>query len=176
MSRRKVLILLTKFPNTSSKVLQRLTGCGYTHASIGLDEDMNTFYSFVTKGFIVEKLTRYLKPERKPFPCMLYEIPVPEQTYREISALLSGFVENKPLLRYNRLGVVLGLLHIARKRENHYFCSQFVAEILRQGQAVQLSKDSALYFPKDFEKIREARELFRGDLLGLTKQYCIAGD
>ena len=174
MSRRKIFILLTKFPSTGANVLHRLTGCGYTHASIGLEEDMNTFYSFVTKGFIVEKLTRYLKPDRPPFPCLLYEIAVPERTYREIGALLSDFVRKQPLLRYNKLGVVLGLLHIARKRENHYFCSQFVAEIVRRGQAAPLVKDSALYFPKDLQALRGTRELFRGDLLGLTQQYALA--
>jgi hypothetical protein len=47
MNKRKIYILLTRLPNFGSKFLTLVTGFYYTHASIGLDEDMNTFYSFV---------------------------------------------------------------------------------------------------------------------------------
>ena len=66
MKKRKIFILLTKFYDTGSKLLRFATGTYYTHASIGLEEDMNTFYSFVLKGFIEEKITRYNKPGRIP--------------------------------------------------------------------------------------------------------------
>ena len=59
---RKISILLTRFPDNGSRAVSMLTRFYYTHASIGLDEDMNTFYSFVTKGFLVEKVTRYIRP------------------------------------------------------------------------------------------------------------------
>lgn len=58
MKNKKIYILFTRFPDNGSKVIEALTGCYYPHASIGLEEDWNTFYSFVTKGFIVEKITR----------------------------------------------------------------------------------------------------------------------
>lgn len=63
-----ILILLTRFPNAGSKVIETLTGSCYIHASIGPEEDMNTFYSFVCKGFIAGKITRYVRPNRVPFP------------------------------------------------------------------------------------------------------------
>ena len=56
---RKITILLTQYPTAMASVLQWLTDFPYTHTSIGLEEDRNTFYSFVKKGFIVEKITRY---------------------------------------------------------------------------------------------------------------------
>jgi hypothetical protein len=62
-----------------SKMVQFFTRCYYTHASIGLEEDMNTFCSFVIKGFRVEKITRYEKPDRESFPCMLYEMEVSDE-------------------------------------------------------------------------------------------------
>lgn len=52
---RKVYVLLTRFPDNGSKTIGFYTNFYYTHASIGLDEDMDTFYSFVKKGFFVEK-------------------------------------------------------------------------------------------------------------------------
>ena len=65
MPKRKIYLLLIRFPDTGSKLIHALTGFGYTHASVGLDEDLNTFYSFVVKGFIVEDISRYNKPSPK---------------------------------------------------------------------------------------------------------------
>ena len=46
-------VLLTKYPDRFARVLARLSGQGYTHASIGL-EDGNCFYSFSFRGFTEE--------------------------------------------------------------------------------------------------------------------------
>ena len=46
-------VLLTKYPDRFARVLARLSGQGYTHASIGL-EDGNRFYSFSFRGFTEE--------------------------------------------------------------------------------------------------------------------------
>lgn len=174
MNRKKVFVLLTRFPDLGSKIIHLITRCHYTHASIGLEEDMNTFYSFVRKGFIVEKLTRYLKPDREPFPCLLYEIEVSDEVYGRIQSILSDFVRREQALRYTKLGVMLGLSHVSFKRRDRYFCSQFVAEVLKYGRAVYLQKDSSLYFPGDFGKLQGIKEDFRGDLQGMVCRYRLA--
>lgn len=171
MNRRKVFILLTQFPDTGSKVMRLITRYSYTHASIGLDEDLNTFYSFVCKGFMIEKITRYLRPDRSPFPCLLYEIEVSEEVYQRVRKLLLDFAARKQSLSYTKAGVILGLSHISYRRKDHFFCSQFVAEILKYGGAAYLKKDSELYFPKDLSKLNGIRKIFQGDLMGMAKQY-----
>ena len=47
MIKRKIFILLLHFSDIGSLAMQYYTDFYYTHASIGLEEDMNTFYSFV---------------------------------------------------------------------------------------------------------------------------------
>ena len=44
---RKITILLTQYPTTMASALCWLTDFPYTHTSIGLSEDRNTYYSFV---------------------------------------------------------------------------------------------------------------------------------
>lgn len=171
MTKRKVFILLTRFPGNGSKVLGAITGCYYTHASIGLEEDMNTFYSFVCKGFIVEKITRYIKPDREPFPCQLYELSVSEQVYQAIKRILVCFVENRPFLRYTRFGVILCLLHIPYKRRYHYYCSFFVAEVLLHSKAICLHKDCALYLPNDFRSLPGIQLNFQGNLQSMMNHF-----
>jgi len=44
-------ILLTKYPDRTSKLLQFITGSYFTHASFGMSNSTEIFYSLVTKGF-----------------------------------------------------------------------------------------------------------------------------
>lgn len=171
---RKIYILLTRFPDNGSKLVGFLANSYYTHVSIGLEEDLNTFYSFVKKGFLVEKVTRYIKPDREPFPCRLYELKVSEKVYASIEKIIHDFVERKQAYRYTQLGVVLGLLHIPFVKRDHYFCSQFVAEVLKKSEALPLKKHCALYFPRDFVKLSETSLIFQGNLSGYTKAFAIA--
>lgn len=171
--KRKLYILLTRFPGKSAIAIHALTRCYYTHASIGLEEDMNTFYSVVGKGLIVEKITRYVRPDRDPFPCQLYELEVSEKTYACVKCLLEKCVEHKDRFSYSKLGVVLCLLRIPFRRKYKYFCSQFVADILQHTQAAQLKKDPTLYHPGDFRKMPGMRLHFQGNLLGLMALFAL---
>ena len=174
MKQRIVFILLTRFPDTTSQTIGSITGSYYTHASIGLEEDMNTFYSFVCKGFIVEKITRYVKPDRSPFPCQLYEMNVSQNTYSRIKEYLTTFVDNKENLHYTKFGVFCCLVGIPFKQKNHYFCSQFVAEVLKYCNVSHLSKPCSLYLPKDFSRLAEIRLSFQGDLAGMMSAFGIS--
>lgn len=174
-SKRKIYILLTRFPDTGSKIIHALTGFRYTHASIGLEEDANTFYSFVEKGFIVEKIDRYVKPDRKPFECRVYELEVSARVYERIKDIVTTFVIHKPDLSYSRLGVVMGLCRVPVKRKHKFFCSQFVAEVLERSRAVILDKDSALYFPGDLTHLPGLKLNFQGNMKGLLYRNHLVG-
>ena len=82
-----------------------------------------------------------------------------------------SFETNKSIYQYAKLGVALGIIHIPLKQENRYFCSQFVAEVLGRSRAIQLKKDSALYFPGDFNKLSEAVLVFQGNLRDYIRHY-----
>lgn len=170
-SKRKVYVLLTRLPGNSAKAIHVATGCYYTHASIGLEEDPDTFYSFLCRGFVVEKITRYVRPNRTPFPCQLYELEVSEKAYKSIKNLLESFVEKREDMRYTKLGVVLSMLRIPYRRKHHYFCSQFVAAVLKHTQVARLKKDSALYHPGDFENLPGMQLRFQGNLQSLLQHF-----
>lgn len=53
---------------------------------------------------------------------------------------------------YSYLSLVLGFMGIRHTLSHGYFCSRFVAEMLQQTKALQLSKDGSIYMPHDFEK------------------------
>lgn len=171
---RYLYILLTRTPDLPSRLIAMLTGCHYTHASIGLEEDPNTFYSFVRSGFRVETITRYLRPEWEPFDCVLYRLAVDEQTYRKARRLLAGYAARKPQLRYTCVGVLLCLLGIGLRWRNHYFCSQFVAEVLTRVRAVALPWRSELCLPRNLQQMGFPVQ-FQGNLQDMLSAFGIYG-
>jgi inositol transport system substrate-binding protein len=171
IKKRKLFILLTSFPNTVSRAIRFWTGFSYSHASIGLEEDLNTFYSFAFKGFMIEKITRFVRPGRTPYPCMLYELEVSEAVYQDAQNILSEIISRRKHLRYTKRGAILSLLQIHHRREGHYFCSHFVAEVLQKSRAARLKKASNLYLPQDFEHLHGVRKIFQGNLRDMIRHF-----
>lgn len=171
MTHKKIYILMTQYPGIDAKILRVRTQFPYTHTSIGFEEDMDTFYTFVSKGFLVESITRYDKPGRPSFPCALYEVTVSEKVYNKLKEEVLTYKENKGNFKYSTLGLVLCFLKIPYKRKNKYFCSQFVAEVLHKCEALKLKKKSTLYFPKDFLKHEELKLIFQGTHLSFVERF-----
>lgn len=172
MNKRKIFILISRFSDNGTRIIEPLIGCYYPHTSIGLEEDLNVFYSFVTKGFIVEEITRYVKPEREPYPCRLYELEVSEAVYNRVKNILENFVENKSIWRYTKLGVALSLLRIPYKRDRYsYFCSQFVADVLQTSGAAKLRKKSQHCFSSDIIELPTLKLQFEGDMKTMIRHY-----
>lgn len=162
---------MTQYPGFDAKILRWYTGFPYTHTSVGLEEDMDTFYTFVSKGYFVESITRYEKSNRPSFPCALYEIVVTEEIYEQVKKMVYEYKVRKSILKYSTLGLIMCFLRIPIKRKNRYFCSQFVAEVLQKCEVLKLKKKSSLYFPKDISKHKELKLIFQGTHLGFVEKF-----
>lgn len=162
---RKIYILLTRLPDQASKWIGFMSHSYYSHASIGLEENQDTFYSFVHSGFRVEKLSWY-RSHGKNFPCQVYELDVTEKTYDRIKSLIMFFVTRREQFQYNAMGAVMCCLHMPyKKRRNYYFCSQFVAEVLKEAKALRVRKQTNRMRPGDFAHLKELKLLYHGRLL-----------
>lgn len=141
-----VTILLTKYSDLVGRFICRISKNRYSHASISIDEAEEIFYSFNTKGFVIEKPKKRMPKKRIPGSVCI-RMQVPAETYELIKKEIDHFIEKKEQYAYSHLGVVFCLLHIPYKFENRYFCSQFVAEILSRTGAIELKKKETLYLP-----------------------------
>lgn len=175
MKCRKIYILMTQYPGRDAKFLRWYMGFPYTHTSVGLEEDMDTFYTFTSKGYLVESITRYEKPDRPSFPCALYEIIVTKEVYKSVKAMVHDYKARKRMLKYSTLGLIMCFLRIPFKRKDRYFCSQFVAEVLQKCKVLKLKKRSSLYFPKDFIKHKELKLIFTGTHLLFVEKFVKSG-
>ena len=56
------------------------------------------------------------------------------------------------------------------QRRHHCFCSQFVSEVLEQGGALALPKDSTLMHPNDYALLPQLKCLYKGRLADLPQR------
>lgn len=143
---RTITILLTKYSDFLGRMVRGISGKGYSHASLSIDGNEEIFYSFNFKGFVVEK-TKYKKPKKLVPGSVCIRIQVPEHIHAMIQEIIDDIMESHEEYSYTKFGVFLCLLRIPHKFKNHYFCSQFVAEILSQTGAIKLKKKESLYLP-----------------------------
>lgn len=173
---RRIYILLTQSETFISKMIRRFTGDSYTHASIAFEEDLNSFYSFARRypslplpaGFVREHLDEGFFERHRDIPCVLYAMKVEPPVYERARSKIAGMFMCRRSYRYNLWGLFLCRIGIAESRPRHYFCSQFVAEVLRDSGAAALPKPPSLMRPQDYEALPGLACLFRGRVSGLV--------
>jgi len=144
MGERVITVLLTRYHSLFSNFVYYASGREYTHASIALDEKNEYYYSFNYKGFRKEYPRKHVQRSGKS---ICYKLGVSEEGYALLQHKLEEMQKNIENLHYSRLGVFCCLAHIPFHRKNHYFCSQFVAEMLMLSGAAKLQRETSLYTP-----------------------------
>ena len=173
-----IYILLTRSGTLLSKLVYAVTGASYTHASMAFDEELNCLYSSTRKnGYTMfpagpskEYLNRGVFRLRGDAPCTLYALDVTDEAYVRARRRAEHMMARGELYRFNTLGLILCALHIRWQRRRHYFCSQFVSEVLQKSGALELPKPSTLMHPSDYAELPELRCLYRGTLAGLPQR------
>lgn len=171
-------IFLTRSGTLLSNLVYCFTGAQYTHVSLAFDEDLSTLYSSTRKnGYTMfpagpsrEYLNRGVFRLRENIPCALYALEVSDEAYARARRRAEHMMAHGELYRFNSLGLLLCALHIRWKRRRHYFCSQFVSEILQKSGSLDLPRHSTLMRPNDYASLPELRCLYRGPLSGLPQR------
>lgn len=145
-----VSILLTKYSDWGSTLIYTLTGFGYTHASISLDDGSGRFYSFNYRGFAIESVEKHR--HKGVNKSLLIQLQVSAQAYERLKKEIQHFCQHRNQYSYSRIGVVMAMLRIPLERKNRYFCSQFVAQLLVKSEAVALKRNVNSYLPNQFLK------------------------
>jgi len=173
-----IYILLTRSGTLLSKLVYAVTGASYTHASMAFDEELNCLYSSTRKnGYTMfpagpsrEYLNRGVFLQRENIPCALYALEVSEEAYARARRRAEHMMNHGHLYRFNSLGLLLCWLHIRWQRRRHYFCSQFVSEVLEKSGAMELPKDSTLMHPNDYAQLPQLKCLYEGCLADLPQR------
>jgi hypothetical protein len=133
---------------------------------------MDEFYSFGRKviwfpligGFVIEKINEGMYKIFKNTTCRIYEMEIRNEQYRKLRKSIKKYKTNADTYKYNLPGLLGLMLNRPFKRENYYFCSQFVATILLESGIFEFEKDPALVTPNDFCFIPHIVPIYEGKL------------
>ena len=179
---KSIYILLTRSGTAISRVIALTTADPYTHASISFCRELKPLYSFSRKnparplpaGLREEPLTKGFFARYRYIPCALYELRVRDEVYETAKKTVEKMMCEQSKWQYSILGLPLCWLGIPFRRRYRYFCSQFVAEVLRQSEAIPLPKDPALMRPGDYTHLPGLSCRFEGDIDSLLRERQIA--
>lgn len=169
MSNKHVYLVFTKTGTWLSRLIGVFSDIKYAHSSISFDNSFTKMYSFgrtnpdnpFSGGFVEENLYDGVFKRSTKCECLIYRVTVTEEQYSALQKQIDKFMQRKTVYRYNFLGLIGILLNLPIKRENYYFCSQFVSEILMESnvhrwkKTPELMRTNDLFSMNNLEFVRE---------------------
>lgn len=171
-----IYIILSRSETFVSKIIGAVTAEPFTHASIAFDDTLSPMYSFARKrtfplpgGLRLEYVDKGYYKEHKHIPCALYSLEVSDEVYCAARNLVAEMLLELDRYNYNVIGLVLCKLNIAFSRPYHFFCSEFVSNVLERSHALKLPKTPSLMRPSDYTRIPGLELRFNGEMQGLAR-------
>ena len=171
---KKVYIILSYTGTWIAKVIRYYTKKEYSHVSISLDENLQRMYSFGRKnpyisfwGGFVHESTRYGTYKRyHQTKAVIYQIEITDEQYQKLSNLILEFKKKRKMYRFNILGLMGVAFHKKRKKENYFYCAEFVRYMLENANIVKKPLPEVIK-PEDFKEIPDLQIVYEG----ILKEY-----
>ncbi|WP_338131225.1 hypothetical protein [Cohnella rhizosphaerae] len=159
---KSLYILLTDTGTMFTTMIKRFTAAPYNHASLVFGADLSEIYSFGRKkptnpfagGFVEEDV--YAGTFRH-FPntrCALLRLRVSEPAFERVRRVVDAFKRQPERYSYNLIGLLGVLLDREMGADDAYFCSEFVAEALRQAGGSPLGAALGARIARSFQNAR----------------------
>ncbi len=171
--------MLTQVGTLVSKSIQLYTKAKYNHASIGVDPNLQVFYSFARRvrylpiigGFITEIVNDGMFKYFPETECVIYAKRVDDSTYNRVCTLLDKYKDDPKKYHYNLMALIGFLVNKPFNCKNRHTCSEFVAKILQESGVCTFSKPYPLIRPDDMPKIPHLELVYEGKMHNLdTRQ------
>lgn len=165
----KIYIILTYTGTILSKSIKIFTGNTYTHVSIALDKNMEEMYSFgrlnpynpFIGGFVKEGINIGTFKRFKNTITEIYSLEITEEEYQKLKEIITRFLENKEIYKFNLIGLILAGINRRYERKNKFYCSQFVRKIIEQSK-IEIEDMSKVIKPEDFRKLENLKLEYKG--------------
>jgi len=169
---KSVYIVLTRTNTILSRIIYTVTRSKYTHASLSLDENFDCLYSFGRKnpklllpaGFVKESIYAGVFGKFDNIHCAVHKIDITDESHEKLCQLLNAMELKGHTYRFNIIGLPLCWVGFKKKRDLHFFCSQFVAYALSESGSLDMGKDCSLVRPIDFHHSSEVEQIFEGNI------------
>ena len=169
MGEKKIYLLLTDTGTILTRLIKSYTKKPYNHASIAFDTELTEVYSFGRKtaknpyigGFVREDIHSGLFGEAN---CSIYFLTITNDEFKKMYQYILQIAVEKEHYRYNFIGLFGVPFKKPIKRKNAFFCSQFVASVLKESHVIDFEKDLSLIEPSDLPHSANFQLVFEGRL------------
>lgn len=171
---RKLYIILTNNNTILNKTIKLYTRNEFNHVSISFDLDLLESYSFGRKkaynpfvgGFIKEDYNTIFFNRSY---CEIYELELSTHDYDLIYNEVKHMENNKNLYGYNLIGLFFIAMNVEYERKNRYFCSEFVASLLKRTDYKSFFDKPYLIQPKHFKNVDGMNLVYQGYIKDYNK-------
>lgn len=170
MNEKSIYLVFTRTGTWLSNLIYLFTKDEYVHVSIAFDNKFEEMYSLGRKnpknpfsgGLVKENLNDGVFKAYTNSKCLIYEVSVSQDQYNIVKNLLKSHYEKRNDYRYNLLGLLALYFNISFKRKNHYFCSEFISELLILSEVFETNKTPELIKPMDLLEIEDKHFVYEG--------------
>lgn len=167
---KEVYILLSQTHTVPSRLIKLYTKNPYSHASIAFDERLDEMYSFARRGiwnpfnagFIREYIHTGIFGRNVSTRCILYRLKVTDEQYSKMREIINEFNSDRMSYSYNYTGVIGVAFGYPVTKNKKFFCSQFVAYVLKNSGVEISKKIPALVTPRDIAKYDKLEVIYTG--------------
>lgn len=169
---KEIYIVISKTGTILCKMLKHFTHEEYNHASLSLDRNLDIMFSFGRinpyfpwyGGFVEESphfgtFKRFSETE-----VHVLAVPVSDEIYDRLESEMHQMLADKRNYHYDTLGLILAGFKKIYRRENYYYCSEFVREELVKHEIENPELFPEIVRPTDFLNIPNASEIYSGKL------------
>ncbi|MFC3802159.1 hypothetical protein [Cohnella sp. GCM10012308] len=169
---KSIYILLTDTGTLFTSLIKRFTDAPYNHASLVFGADLSEIYSFGRKkptnpfagGFVEENVYSGTFSHFPNTRCALLRLKVTQLQFETARRVVGSFKRERDQYRYNLVGLLGVLLDREMGSDKAFFCSQFVAQALREAGLRLWDRPSSLVTPDHFRVHTEMETVYEGRL------------
>ncbi len=174
---KEIFLVLTQTSSVLSQMICVYTRAQYSHISIALSEDLEPMYSFGRRqaynpfwgGFVKEHLDSGTFKRFPKTKTVVLSLPVSDENYADIKNVLEEMYESKRKFGYDFIGLCLAAVRIEKRRNNKYYCSDFIKSIFQKYKIPGSEKLRKFTEPMDFLSFPGVKTIYQGYLKDYNK-------
>lgn len=178
MSKKNIYLVFSNTGTILAKCINYYTKDKYVHVSLSLDDSFEKMYSFgriipwnpFIGGLVEENLKDGVYKKFQNSQCIIYKVEVSNKQYILLKRELELFLKDQKKYKYSLLGLIGVAIKRPIKRNNRYFCSEFVSHLLIKSNIYDSDKIPGLIKPSDLLDINDKEFIYEG----LTYDYEIS--
>jgi len=167
-----VYIVISQTGTVLSRILKLITRADYNHVSLGLTRDLRCMYSFGRMnpynpfwgGFVEESAEWGTFKRFSNTKVIVLSLDIGEEKHDAIKQEINKMIADRKKFHYNYLALFFAIFKKTLIKENHYYCSEFVRDILIKNEILAAQSLPMIIKPIHFLSIPNTNEIYRGKL------------